>query len=229
MNKNPKRTAYYGLFLDYETNTSNFDDSELFDKNIQIETKLSSIKIYFIQKQRLLGLESSFDNFITGEKKQGGYHGGEKTSKDIEIKELTLKNNEYVKNFELTMDDSFELICYLKITTNHENSIEFGENKGKKITILNYTGDNMIQSFFGNYDSKGINNIGFQYIKTTQFFYYRILPILKLRYKIIHDEDFKNKYDSSYKDLLKDNIQMIYLYRTCNLPESMFSKIIKYC
>ena len=229
MNKNPKKTAQYGLFLGYEDNWSDFDDSELFEKNIQIETKLSSIKIYFIHNQRLLGLESSFVNFITGERKQGDYHGGDKTSKDIEIKELIMKNNEYVKNFELTMDDKFELICYIKITTSKENVIEFGENKGKKITILNFQGDNMIQSFFGNYDAKGINSIGFQYINRKQFIFYQILPILKLKYKINKDEEFKEKYDKDYKDLLKDNISMIYLYRACCLPESIFSKIIKYC
>ena len=115
MNKNPKRTTQYGLNLEFVADSSNFDDSELFEKNIQTETKLTSIKIYFIQKQRLLGLESSFVNFITGERKQGGYHGGDKTSKDIEIKELIMKDNEYVKNFELTMDDKFDLICYIKI------------------------------------------------------------------------------------------------------------------
>ena len=229
MNKNPKRTTQYGLYLEFVADSSNFDDSELFEKNIQTETKLTSIKIYFIQNQRLLGLESSFVNFITGERKQGGYHGGDKTSKDIEIKELIMKDNEYVKNFELTMDDKFDLICYIKITTSKDKVIEFGENKGKKITILNYTGDNMIQSFFGNYDANGINSIGFQYINRKQFIFYQILPILKLKHKINKDEEFKDKYDKVYKNLLKDNISMIYLYRACCLPESIFSKIIKYC
>jgi hypothetical protein len=229
MNKNPKKTTQYGLFLEFVADSSNFDDSELFEKNIQIETKLTSIKIYFIQNQRLLGLESSFVNFITGERKQGGYHGGDKTSKDIEIKELIMKDNEYVKNFELTMDDKFDLICYIKITTSKDKVIEFGENKGKKITILNFQGDNMIQSFFGNYDANGINSIGFQYINRKQFIFYQILPILKLKHKINKDEEFKDKYDKGYKDLLKDNISMIYLYRACCLPESIFSKIIKYC
>ena len=229
MNKNPKKTPLYGLMLDHIKETKKFNDSELFPQNNQIGVKLKSIKIYFIQNQRFLGLESSFANYITGEQKQSGYHGGEIVSKDIEIKQLVVKDIEYIKNFEITFDEKFDNIIYLKITTNKDNFIEFGENKGKKVTFLGFEGDNMIQSFYGDYDKEGINNIGFQFITRKQFTFYNIFPILKLRYKLNHDEEFKKKYESNYQNLLKDNVPMIYLYRSCVLPDSIFAKIIKYC
>ena len=229
MNKKPKKTAQYGLILDYAKDTVNFDDSQLFSEKLHFGTLLKSLKIYYKKNQRLFGLKCFFINFISGERKKGEYHGGDENSKDIETKELTVNNNEYIQNFEISMDEKFESINYIKITTNQDNTIEFGEKKGKNITILGFEGDNMIQSFFGNYDNNGINSIGFQYFDKTQFSFYNIFPIIKLRYIFQHDENFKSKYESNYKELLKDNISDIYLYRTCILPEALFAKIVKYC
>ena len=228
-NNKPKRTAQYGLFPQNIRETKDFDDSTLFPEKVQMGILLKSLKIYFIQNQRLLGLESFFVNFITGERKQSEYHGGDKTSKDIIIKDITVDNMEYIKNIEFALDEKFELINYLKIITSKEKMIEFGEKIGKSITILNFEGDNMIQCFCGNYDNEGINNIGFQYIDKLQFSFYGIFPILKLRFKFTHNEEFKKKYESDYKELLKDDISNIYLYRTCILPDSLFAKILKYC
>ena len=225
----PKRTAYYGLFPQHIKETKDFDDSTLFNEKVQMGILLKSLKIYFIRNQKLLGLESSFVNFITGERKQSEYHGGDKNSKDIIIKDITVGNMEYIKNVEFALDENFETINYLKIITSKENEIEFGEKKGKALTILNFEGDNMIQCFYGNYDKDGINNIGFQYIDKIQFSFYNIFPILKLRFKFNHDEEFKKKYESNYKELLKDDISNVYLYRTCILPDSLFAKILKYC
>ena len=230
MKNKSKKTSLYGIIYETkEKDTKNFDDSELFPKDIQIRTLLKRIRIYIKNKQRLYGIESYFVNYISGEKKQSEYHGGNINSKDIEFKELTVKSGEYINNIDFAFDQAFQFIIYFKIMTNKNNSIEFGEKKDKVITILNFSGDNAIQSFFGNYDNNGINNIGFQYVSISQFILYHILPILKLRYKINHNEDIKKKYDSNYKSLLKDNISMMYLYRTCILPDSIFANIINYC
>ena len=45
----------------------------------------------------------------------------------------------------------------------------------------------------------------------------------------INDEEFKKKLEANYKELLKDNLPMLYLYKTCTLPEVIFAKILKYC
>lgn len=233
MQKKFNQTTQYGLFKYYSEETTDFDDSKLFDQKLYIGTLLKSVKIHFIEeneKKKFLGLESSFVNFITGERKRSEYHGGEKASNEIQIKELMVEGNEYFINFELGLDTKFESIIYIKIQTNKENEIEFGENKENKLTIKNYDQNkSMIQFFFGNFDKEGINNIGFQYMDKKSFVFYRIFPTLQLRYKLVHDEEFRKKFESNYKVLLKNNIPMIFLYKACTLPESIFSKIIKYC
>ena len=168
MQKKFNQTTQYGLFKYYSEETTDFDDSKLFDQKLYIGTLLKSVKIHFIEeneKKKFLGLESSFVNFITGERKRSEYHGGEKASNEIQIKELVVEGNEYFINFELGLDTKFESIIYIKIQTNKGNEIEFGENKENKLTIKNYDQNkSMIQFFFGNFDKEGINNIGFQYI-----------------------------------------------------------------
>ena len=233
MQKKFNKTTQYGLFKYYSEETTDFDDSKLFDQKLYIGTLLKSVKIHFIEeneKKKFLGLESSFVNFITGERKRSEYHGGEKASNEIQIKELVVEGNEYFINFELGLDTKFESIIYIKIQTNKGNEIEFGENKENKLTIKNYDQNkSMIQFFFGNFDKEGINNIGFQYMDKKSFVFYRIFPTLQLRYKLVHDEEFRKKFESNYKVLLKNNIPMIFLYKACTLPESIFYKIIKYC
>jgi hypothetical protein len=232
--KKAKRTALYGLTKMYpkeDEPTTDFNDSQLFKDKDHISIKLKKIKIYYKEKERLLGMESAFENYLTGEKKQSEYHGGDKNNENNSIQhdEIEVGVNDYIKNFQIEFDEQHEYISYLKISSDKDKEIEFGERKGDLITILNFQGDNMIQCFFGNYDKFGINSLGFYYLDKKSFYFNRIFPMLKLRYKINHSEDFRKKYEKDYKELLKDNIAMIYLYRTCILPDNMFAKIIKYC
>ena len=231
MNIIGKRTIQYGLFKPNSKDIKCFDDSELFEKKFHKGTLLKSVKVYFSKNKVLIGIESSFANIINGQKKLNIYHGGEKdmNPNELEIQELKMRIGEYVSDFVIGLDDEFNIIKYVKIMTNKKNEIEFGENNQKKLTILTDKEDNMIQYFFGEYEKEGIINIGYVYLKKKNFAFYTIFPILKLRYKITHDKEFKEKYESNYKSLLKDNIPMIYLYRTCILPETMFAKILKYC
>ena len=134
--------------------------------------------------------------------------------------------NDYIKNFELAFD---EFITYCKIISLKGKEIEFGEKPEKILTILNYEGNNMIQFFWGDYNKEGINAIGFKYIPFKTFIFSSILPILQLRYKLMHDEKFKENCKNKFKQLLKDDISMAYLYRTCILPGTCFSNIIKFC
>ena len=231
MNKIGKRTSQYGLFKINSKEVKDFDDSELFEEKLHKGTLLKSVKVYFSKNQKLYGIESSFVNIINGQKKHSNYHGGEKdiNQDELEIQELNMRTGEYISNFTIGLDYEFDKIKYVKIMTNRGNEMELGENDGKKLTILTDKEDNMIQYFFGQYEKDGIDNIGYVYLNKINFVFYTIFPILKLRYKINHDKEFKEKYESNYKNLLKDNNSMIYLYRVCTLPETIFAKILKYC
>ena len=50
MQKKFNQTTQYGLFKYYSEETTDFDDSKLFDQKLYIGTLLKSVKIYFIEE-----------------------------------------------------------------------------------------------------------------------------------------------------------------------------------
>jgi hypothetical protein len=234
MKKDIKTVGLYGIITSNSDKKHRFDDSKLFQKNSQFAVLLKSIKIYFGNNinnhKTLVGLEASYINYINSEKIKGEFHGVDNLADEVEVKELVMEGNDYIKNFEFNFDENFDYINYIKIITSKGKDIEFGERGEKIETILNYNGDgdNMIQFFWGDYDEEGINAISFKYINRKQFIFGTRIPILYLRNKIFHNEDFKKKC-GEMQESLKHNKSMIYLYRTCLLPNTIFAKIIKYC
>ena len=234
MKKDIKTVGLYGIIKPNSDKKHRFDDSKLFPKNSQFAVLLKSIKIYFgsniKNNKTLVGLEASYINYINSEKIKGEIHGGQKLTDEVEVKELVMEGNDYIKNFEFNLDENFDYINYIRIISSKGKEIEFGERGKKTVTILNYNGDgsNMIQFFWGDYDEDGINAISFKYISRKQFIFGTRIPILYLRNKILHNEEFKQKC-TEMKESLKDNKSMMYLYRACLLPDTIFAKIIKYC
>ena len=228
--KKIKTTCLYGVIKQNSKEIKRFEDETLFPEKIQHAIFLKRLKLYFGNNEKkqksLLGFEASYINYINGQKLEREYIGAEKTEVNIEAKELIVEKNDYFKYIEFAFDDC---IYYINIKTAKGKSLEFGEKSDKIIKILNYEGDNMIQFFWGYYDKEGIYSIGFRYIPWKNFIFGSIFPILYLRYKLKHDDEFKSKYSQNYKIILKDNISMIYLYKACILPDTIFSKIIKYC
>ena len=232
MNADLKSTPLYGGIK--LNSTIRFDDSKLYSKDKNIPILLKGIKLYFgnnaNSQKTLLGIESSYE-YINKNELEKTYYGIDKKeiekNKDIEIKELKTIGNEYVKFFEINFDD---IITYLKITSSKGFEIKVGEKKEEnKVTILNYEGDNIINYFWGNYDNDGINALGFKYIPRLKFRLINIFPLLYLRKILFNDSNLKNKFKDSYKELLKDDISMQYLYLTCIQPDPIFSSILKFC
>lgn len=232
MNADLKSTPLYGGIK--LNSTIRFDDSKLYSKDKNIPILLKGIKLYFgnnaNSQKTLLGIESSYE-YINKNELEKTYYGIDKKeiekNKDIEIKELKTIGNEYVKFFEINFDD---IITYLKITSSKGFEIEVGEKKEEnKVSILNYEGDNIINYFWGNYDNDGINALGFKYIPRLKFRLINIFPLLYLKKILFNDSNLKNKFKDSYKELLKDDISMQYLYLTCIQPEAIFSSILKFC
>jgi hypothetical protein len=230
MKKNIRSTCLYGIIKPNSTEKHRFDDTNLFSKDMLYAIKLKSIKFYFGKNnkgnQTLIGYEASYINYITGQKIEQPYQGGEINGDDIIIKELVMEETDYIKYFEIAFE---EFITYAKIISFKGREIEFGKKPEKVLTILDYDNNNMIQFFWGDYDKEGINAIGFKYIPCQTFIFGTIIPILRLRYRLAHEEDFKQKCQDNYEQLKKDDISMAYLYRACLLPGTIFSSIIKYC
>lgn len=229
---NSKSVAKYGVIKPNSINRKRFDDSKLFPKSDHYAVLLKKLKVYFgknkFGKKALLDFEAYFINYKNGQKIESGLHGAILDEEEIDTQEIIVQENDYITNFEMAFLDT---INYIKISSKKGKIIEFGERPEKPIKILNYEGDNMIQFFWGDIESEeGINAIGFKYISRKNFVFGSILPIIKLRYKLNHDEKFKNTYEKNYKELLKnEDISMIYLLKTCLLPNTVFSRIIKYC
>ena len=232
MNADLKSTPLYGGIK--LNSTIRFDDSKLYSKDKNIPILLKGIKLYFgnnaNSQKTLLGIESSYE-YINKNELEKTYYGIDKKeiekNKDIEIKELKTIGNEYVKFFEINFDD---IITYLKITSSKGFEIKVGEKKEEnKVTILNYEGDNIINYFWGNYDNDGINALGFKYIPRLKFRLINIFPLLYLKKILSNDSNLKNKFKDSYKELLKDDISMQYLYLTCIQSDTIFSSILKFC
>ena len=164
-------SLYGGIILN---SAIRFDYSKLFSKDKNIPILLKGIKLDFgnniDSKKTLLGIESSY-NYINNNKLEKTYYGIDikeiEKNKDIDIKELIITGNDYVKYFEINLDD---IITYLKISSSKGFEIEVGEKKEEnKVTILNYEGNNIINYFWGNYDKDGINALGFKYIPMIKF------------------------------------------------------------
>jgi hypothetical protein len=233
MNADLKSTSLYGAI---KLNSSiRFDDSKLFSKDKNIPILLRGIKLYFGNNtnslKTLVGIESSYE-YINNNKIEKTYYGRDikeiEKNKDIEVKELITTGNDYVKYFEINLDE--DVITYLKITSLKGFEIEFGEKKDEnKVTILNYNGDNIINYFWGNYDNDGINALGFKFIPRLKFRLINIFPLLYFKKILSKNPNLKNKYKDSYKELLKDDISMQYLYLTCIQPEAILSSILKFC
>ena len=230
MKKNIISTCLYGIVKPNSDENHRFDDTNLFVKDMLYAIKLKKIKFYFGKNnegnQTLLGYEATYLNYITGKKIEQPYKGGEKKSDNIIIKELVMEENDYIKYFEMAFDN---FITYIKLISFKGKEIEFGDKPKTKLTILDYDNNNMIQFFWGYYDKGGISAIGFKYVPCQTFAFGTIFPILGLRYKLLHDEEFKNKCQDKYEQLKKGDISMAYLYATCLLPGTIFSSIIKFC
>ena len=227
MKKKLKTMTLFGVIKPDTDKKHRFDESDLFPKEIQYAILLKTLKIYFGNNNKgnatLLGFEASYINYINGQRIEGKYQGAAKTEENIDVKELVMKENEYINNLELDFDN---FISYFKLMTSKGNELEFGVRPEKVKTLINYEGDNMIQFLWGYYDDEGINAISFKYIPRNIFIFGSIIPILWLRYRINDNTEFKKKYEKNYKELINDT-SMIYLYRACLLPEAIFSRIIK--
>ena len=228
--KETKRTMLYGI-IKPNSNHIKFDDTKLMKKELLHAIKLQKLEVFYgnnaDDKETLLGMKCEYINYVDGVKIEGNYFGCKLEPNKIEKKEINLEMNDYFSKFEINFDD---YINYIKITTKNDKCIEFGNPELGSKTILNYEGDNMIQLFWGYYkEEEGILSIGFQYVKKMNFYFFSVFTLLKFRYLLLKDIKFKNKLANEHKELLKNNIPMEYLYRACLLPDTVFSKIVKYC
>ena len=204
---------------------------DLFEEKLIPFTTIKSIKVWFgsLQEkanfQSLLGMEIVYLNYITGEKKSTKYMGAPIESQNVEIKELYIKEGQYLSKMNLGF---VEYITYLKFTTNKGEYIEFGikDDSEKNLCVVN-NGNNIILSLKGYMTPSGIRSLGCDYIPYQDFFFNRIIDIFRLRTRLMTDEKYKKKYEEENEVSKLDNEMKLFL-KVCQSPKSLFWSVIKY-
>ena len=204
---------------------------ELFDEKLFPFTTIKSIKVWFgslqekINFESLLGMEIVYLNYITGEKKNTKYMGVPIETQNVQVKELNIKEGEYLSKMNLGFVD---YITYLKFTTNKGEYIEFGtkDNNEKNLSVVN-SENNIILNLKGYTSPSGIRCLGCDYISYQDFFFNRLIDILRLRTRLIRDEKYKKKYEDINELSKLDNKMKLFL-KVCQSPKSLFWNVIKY-
>ena len=204
---------------------------ELFDEKLFPFTTIKSIKVWFGSLQEktnfesLLGMEIVYLNYITGEKKNTKYMGAPIESQNVQIKELNIKEGQYLSKMNLGFVD---YITYLKFTTNKGEYIEFGtkDNNEKNLSVVN-SENNIILNLKGYTSPSGIRCLGCDYISYQDFFFNRLVDIFRLRTRLIRDEKYKKKYEDINELSKLDNKMKLFL-KVCQSPKNLFWNVIKY-
>lgn len=234
--KTTRSTCLYGVIEKDSAEKKRFDFSTLFKKENQSSILLKRLSVFYgpikkineeaKTKYALKGFEAFYIDYKTGEHSKAIYNGIEKDNDNNEVKEISLEDNDYFSECSFGFD---EFIDHIIIKTAKGKEIEFGEKNENEKIISTLGEDNMIQFFWGDTSLNGIKALAFKYISRKTFSFYRIFGILKLRYKLEHDKSFKEENLNGKNNNLENDISMKYLLKTCLLPSTVFSAILKFC
>ena len=171
-----------------------------------------------------LGIQVTYLNYITGEKKTTEYQGSLLTENNIIKNQLDIEDNDYLSKINIGFN---KFITHLKFTTKKGKFIEFGTiDEFEKVSVEEINkDDNIILNITGDKSLKGIKYIGVDYMPFVKFFFNRLIHIFRLRHKI-NNED-KEKYQKK-EEINKLNYEMKCILKFCQLPDSCFASIIKF-
>ena len=214
----------YGLF---KPDFQYWDDYMEFQEEI-LKYKIIKIKIYYnskekdkVDKQSIIGISLTYRNYITGEIREIEHKGTDETTG---MKELLIKPGEYLKKFHINFKDDFDGISRIGFITSKKNELYVGLNDGKEKYISLNDEDAIIVSTFGYFKEK-IYAFGCCFVKRKLLsLKTSLFGFFLLRNYVKKNEDFKKKWDDKYKIL---NFEYRYIWRIINLPDDIFTKIMK--
>ena len=225
-----KSSYIYGLIEKDGPGKEKISGKELYPDNLASSTTVKNIKIWFGPPsgkndiKSLLGIQVKYINFITGEKKETNYQGAKIEGTDIEVKELDIKEGDYLSKINLGFD---EYITHLKFTTMKDEKIELGTlieaNEKQSVNEVNKD-KNIILNIKGYYSPSGVRAIGCDYISFKDFCFIRWIDLLRLRLKL-KNEEFKKKCEKEYNNY-SNEIKIV--FNACKLSNACFACVIKY-
>ena len=218
-----QQSLNYGIV---DQDSKYWDDVEEIGENEILKYKISKIKIFSTKNEEnevILGVEVTYSNRLTGETKNFTNHIG--TQPVFDTKEMNLKSNEYLSDFFIKCDFKNDFITELGYGTTKKNKILIGSEEGKEQNIETNGGEYIIIGIYGCYNER-LDGIGFYYVKQKDYFNKMYQSYFIIRYLTKKDSKFKQEWEKKYKEL---PIQYQYIWKTVNLPDTIFSGIIKYC
>ena len=216
---------YTGNYGEVTEESEYWDDLEELGEETLINLKIIKIKIYtgtYKGYPIICGLGITFKNLSTGEILYCKEHKGSGQFNDV--KEFNIKGNEYLTDFHIRFIYEGEYISQIGFDTNKGNKILIGIKEGEDKTIESNGGDNIILGTNGCVNKK-LDSIGIIYINKRELFKKRYFPLFILNNLIKNDEKFKKEVENNY-DKLSDEYK--YLWKTVNLPDAVFSQVIKF-
>ena len=167
-----------------------FNHCKLFKEQLWKNEILKKVKLWWgtpenkdnnNEEKTLLGIQCTYKNILTWKETITDICCGKLISNDIIVEELSVKDEDYFKNFKLGFNLSN--ITYIELITKKGHSIKFGNDIPKTIDLNKE--DNVIQSFFGFYNDSCITALGCKYINRKYFILITLMNILRLRHFLI--------------------------------------------
>ena len=225
MTENESVIKSSGIYGGINPESKFWDDSEDFGEKELLNLKITKIRIYtgkFNDKDAIFGIGITYKHLFNGKEKVVEHKG----SDDFEdVKELVIKQGEYITDFHIRFKNDTEYISQLGYTTNKQNPILVGTKEGEKKNIKSNGGNNIIVGTFGHFNKK-LDATGVLFVNKKEFFKRLLNGIFILRYFIKKDKKFKEKWDKKQEAL---PIEYKFIWRAANLPQASLFQIIKFC
>ena len=173
------------------------------------EKRITKVKKYYNsdkdeEEKDLVGIGFTYDNLFIGEIKELEHKGAEAVSG---MKELILKNGEYIKQFHINFKDEFDGFYQIGFTTNLKNKIFVGKKNGLDKTFKQNNEDKIIVGGYEYFKEK-LEGFGCLFAERVNYLKSNMFGYLLLRNLVKKNESFKEEWNKKYKEL---NIEYHYL------------------
>ena len=216
-------TAFFGTIFP-NAEQKRFDDTNYFNRENIFHYRLSKIRFFLGEKDNrpiILGLQTFFKDFYG--KEFISEEARDDSEKELDIKDLDIPSNDYICNFHLRVGS--ERITQIRLKTIKGKEFVVGSDEGdeKILDYINDTNEYMILFFFGAY-RKCLEAIAAGYIPIKSYLG-NTIGYFELKKKV-KDKSFKDAIEAKLKQM-SDSDKV--LFRVCNLPDSCFNSIIRFC
>ena len=203
-----------------------WNDFEDIGEEELLKNKIIKVKIFTGKKDGkdvIVGVGFTFKSYSSGEEMPCKEHLGSLQYEDF--KELDIKSDEYLTDFRIRVPYDLEYISQIGFKTSKGNELLVGKEDGNELPINSNGGDNIIIGTFGCANKK-LDAIGILYVDKKQFLKRKCFALFMLNHLAKTDNDFKKETEEKYAKLEED---YKYLWKTVNLPNAIFSQVVKYC